>query len=274
MRLKNVFTLILACLAILSLSSSECLAGPFGDGITFKKSKSKKFRKFVKVKKAKKNQEFSKVEATEKVENTVEIHSTPEKLIVRENTVIFAPKSELAEIKTLPVDSRMELKKVDEVKTVSTLIRPSIAYVSPLSKIGVKDINSKDVLSKKELRQLRKQIRKNKRDSKDVNAASEKAAAIVGYIGPLGWLISYLAMHEEGNEFSAFHLRQSLGIIVTGIAFSIIAIVPILGWIIAIIGSLTLLVLWLIALVGAINGTQKPVPLFGNMYQKWFNGIN
>lgn len=136
-----------------------------------------------------------------------------------------------------------------------------------------------ETLSKKEAKKIAKKQKKAERLMKKlekIKARSDdggKVAAIVGYLGLIGFLISLLAIHEKGEELSAFHLRQSLGLTVVGLALGVIAIIPILGWIVAGVGGLLLLIAWIISLVGAINGTTKPVFLLGNQFQKWFSGI-
>ncbi|MEN0049948.1 MAG: hypothetical protein AAF806_22995 [Bacteroidota bacterium] len=135
------------------------------------------------------------------------------------------------------------------------------------------------MLSKKEAKKLAKKQKRAERFMKKlekIKARSEdggKVAAIVGYLGLIGFLISLLAIHEKGEEFSAFHLRQSLGLTIVGVALGVIGIIPILGWIVAGVGILLVFIAWIIGLVGAINGTTKPVFLLGNQFQKWFSGI-
>jgi len=81
-------------------------------------------------------------------------------------------------------------------------------------------------------------------------------------------------MHKKGNAFSAFHLRQSLGIYLIGVILGVIAIVPIIGWIIAAVGVLLLFINWIIGIIGAASGSTKPVFLFGKAFQNWFKNIN
>jgi uncharacterized membrane protein len=78
---------------------------------------------------------------------------------------------------------------------------------------------------------------------------------------------------RKKNSFASYHIRQSLGLGVTGLALSIINIIPILGWIISILGSILLIVLWVIGLMGAINGQEKPVPILGEKFQEWFKSL-
>jgi uncharacterized membrane protein len=46
---------------------------------------------------------------------------------------------------------------------------------------------------------------------------------------------------------------------------------------IGLIGTLTFvatIVFWILSLVGALSGEQKPIPVFGEMFQQWFKGLS
>jgi uncharacterized membrane protein len=80
-------------------------------------------------------------------------------------------------------------------------------------------------------------------------------------------------MHMNNKtRVGAFHLRQTLGLVVTGVAGGICAMVPILGWIVWIVVTLGLIVLWLLGLLSALRGDMRPVPILGEHYQRWFAG--
>lgn len=79
--------------------------------------------------------------------------------------------------------------------------------------------------------------------------------------------------NDKKNAFASFYIRQTLGIGLTGLALSVLNVVPILGWIISIFGSIFLFILWVISLIGAISGKEKVVPLLGVKYQEWLAGI-
>ncbi|MCG2431745.1 DUF4870 domain-containing protein [Aequorivita xiaoshiensis] len=100
-----------------------------------------------------------------------------------------------------------------------------------------------------------------------------KTIAIIAYITIFGLLIAFLMNNDKKNSFASYHLRQSLGLGLTGIVLSIINIVPILGWIVSFLGSIFLIVLWVIGLMGALNGSEKPVPFLGKKYQEWFKSL-
>lgn len=100
-----------------------------------------------------------------------------------------------------------------------------------------------------------------------------KTIAIIAYITIFGLLIAFIMNNDKKNSFAAYHLRQSLGLGATGLALSVINVIPILGWIVSILGSIFLIVLWVIGLMGALNGKEKPVPILGEKYQEWFKNI-
>ncbi|MEL7121481.1 MAG: hypothetical protein AAFO07_18685 [Bacteroidota bacterium] len=92
-----------------------------------------------------------------------------------------------------------------------------------------------------------------------------KMVGIVAYITLIGWVIALLLNNSSKSEFASFHIRQALGLIL----MSFVSFIPVLGWIIA-IGAF---ILWIVALIGAIQGKQEPVPIVGQYFQEWFKSI-
>lgn len=101
----------------------------------------------------------------------------------------------------------------------------------------------------------------------------DKAIGIIAYITVIGLIIAFILNMEKKNAFGSYHIRQALGIAVSGVAISFIAIVPVIGWILAVIGSLLILVMWVIGIVNAISGNMKPVPVLGDKFNEWFQGV-
>lgn len=79
--------------------------------------------------------------------------------------------------------------------------------------------------------------------------------------------------NEKKNAFASYHIRQSLGIMLTGLALGIVGVIPILGWIVSILGFIFVVVLWIMGIISAVNEKAAPVPLLGPKYQEWFKGI-
>lgn len=100
-----------------------------------------------------------------------------------------------------------------------------------------------------------------------------KGIAVIAYLTLIGLIVAFVMNNDRKNSFAAFHIRQMLGLSVTGMALMIINVIPILGWLVSILGSVIMLVLWIIGLINAANGKEEPIPVLGEHYKKWFKGI-
>lgn len=112
--------------------------------------------------------------------------------------------------------------------------------------------------------------------SPSLNSATtdDKTIAIVSYLTLIGFIVAVIMHGSKKTRLGAFHLRQSLGLMLTSIAVAmgatVCAFVPFIGWLIAFAAWISILVLWVLGLVAAINGQQKPMPVLGVHFQKWF----
>lgn len=100
-----------------------------------------------------------------------------------------------------------------------------------------------------------------------------KNIAIISYITIIGLIIAFVMNSDKKDPFATYHIRQSLGLALTGLAIGVVGMIPILGWIISVVGTLLLIYLWIMGLMNAINGKQKPVPWLGEKYAEWFKNI-
>ena len=110
-------------------------------------------------------------------------------------------------------------------------------------------------------------------------AGEDRTVAILSYVTIIGFIVAIVIHSSKKTELGAFHLRQVLGLIVTGVAFGVCAMVmvfiPIIGWIAIIAGWCTMLVFVVMGFISAVTGQKKPVPLLGEKYQQWFaNAFN
>lgn len=99
-----------------------------------------------------------------------------------------------------------------------------------------------------------------------MNAIDGRTIAIIAYLTLIGWVIALVLHLGNKTSLGACHLRQMLGLMLTALVFSII---PVIGWML----SLVLLAFWVLGLVTAIRGEQKPLPLIGDLYQQAFRVI-
>lgn len=100
-----------------------------------------------------------------------------------------------------------------------------------------------------------------------------KTIAIISYLTIIGLIIAFVMNNDKKNQFASFHIRQMVGLALTSIVISFVGVIPFLGWIIAILGSLFILFLWVSGLLNALNGKAKLLPILGKKYEEWFKGI-
>ncbi|MEZ5037762.1 MAG: hypothetical protein R2760_09790 [Chitinophagales bacterium] len=100
-----------------------------------------------------------------------------------------------------------------------------------------------------------------------------KTAAVVTYLTLIGLIIAFIINKDKKSIFATFHIKQSIGLTLTGFVLSIIERFLHNGFILGVL-SLGLFILWLIGLINAIRKKQEPVPLFGEKYNEWFKDLD
>ena len=92
---------------------------------------------------------------------------------------------------------------------------------------------------------------------------SLKAIAAIAYLGILFFVP--IITHPK-SEFAMFHANQGLLLLLAGIIVSVVgSVIPVLGWfVIAPIGGIFILVLFILGLINALQGKMKRLPLIGN----------
>ncbi|MBD0779275.1 hypothetical protein HPE56_15855 [Maribacter sp. ANRC-HE7] len=110
-------------------------------------------------------------------------------------------------------------------------------------------------------------------ENKTAVVSEGKNIAIIAYITIIGLIIAFVMNNDKKDAFAAYHIKQSLGLAATAVALGIIGIIPILGWIINILGILVLLYMWIIGLMNAFNEKENPVPFLGEKFEIWFKNI-
>lgn len=87
-----------------------------------------------------------------------------------------------------------------------------------------------------------------------------KVMALLAYII---FLIPLLAAKD--SKFARFHTNQGIILVIGAVIASIIAAIPIIGWIIAPILSVIITVLAIIGIINAAGGKAKELPLVGKI---------
>lgn len=100
-----------------------------------------------------------------------------------------------------------------------------------------------------------------------------KNIAVISYITIIGLIVAFVMNNDKKYPFARYHISQSLGLALTGLVLGIVAMIPILGWIIYILGFFVIVYMWIMGLLNAVNKVEKPVPIMGKHYEKWFANI-
>ncbi len=108
-----------------------------------------------------------------------------------------------------------------------------------------------------------------------------KTVAVLSYLTLIGWIVAFILHSSNKTALGAFHLRQTLMLfIVTTVGFMVaplIAVVPLLGWLVSGLLWISLVVggfaLWVLGLISAVNGEQKPLPAIGEKAQEIFKDL-
>ncbi len=87
-----------------------------------------------------------------------------------------------------------------------------------------------------------------------------KLNAVLSYLGIL-IIVPLLSDEAKKSTFAKFHLNQGLVLLIAGFVGSFIFWIPLIGWIVAVV----FFVIWLIGIIGAIQGEMKRVPILGNI---------
>lgn len=92
--------------------------------------------------------------------------------------------------------------------------------------------------------------------------SNKKLYCILAYIGIL-WLIGLIQLPKD--EDVKFHVNQGIVLSIAMVALSIIAVIPVIGWIVSAVGWIGILVLAIMGIIAANNGERKELPLIGKI---------
>ena len=99
-----------------------------------------------------------------------------------------------------------------------------------------------------------------------------KTLALLSYITFVGTIVAFILNQNKHNPFTAFHIRQAIGLALLYFAIDLVGGMLHLGWITRIL-SIGVFVLYVIGLIAAAQGEQKTVPFLGDYFQDWFKNL-
>lgn len=97
---------------------------------------------------------------------------------------------------------------------------------------------------------------------------SDNSAGALAYVTVIPAIVFLVAEPYNKNSYIKFHAWQSIFLSIAWFAISVIAIIPILGWLIFALGSIALMIAWVICLINALQGKRFKLPFIGNLAEK------
>jgi uncharacterized membrane protein len=97
---------------------------------------------------------------------------------------------------------------------------------------------------------------------------SDTAAGALAYVTIIPAIIFLVMAPYNTKPFVKFHAFQCLGLAVIWFCLGIIGIIPILGWAVLALGSLALLVTWILCIVKASQGGALKLPVISDFASK------
>jgi uncharacterized membrane protein len=99
-----------------------------------------------------------------------------------------------------------------------------------------------------------------------VGGLSENTAAALCYVTIIPAIIFLLLEPYNRSAFVRFNAIQCLGLfVVSFVAHFILAIIPVIGWLLVLPLSLAVIVLWFICVLKAVKGQWYKLPVIGDL---------
>jgi len=96
-----------------------------------------------------------------------------------------------------------------------------------------------------------------------------KLLAAIGYIIGIVALIAILIEPYKNEKFVRHHAIQALGLWVFGVVLSIVAAIPVVGWIIGAVGGIALFVIAIMGAIKSFQGEWWEVPLIYGIVKQY-----
>lgn len=97
---------------------------------------------------------------------------------------------------------------------------------------------------------------------------SDNAAGALAYVTVIPAIIFLIVEPYNKNSYIKFHAWQNIFLCIAWFAIGIIGVIPILGWLIFAVGSIALMIAWVLCLVNALQGKRFKLPFIGDLAEK------
>ena len=89
-------------------------------------------------------------------------------------------------------------------------------------------------------------------------------------MGVLAYILFFVPLltDAKNDPFVKYHVKQGLVLFISSIIVGIVGWIPVIGWIMPLL-SLVLFIIFIIGIMNAVGGKQKPLPLIGQFADKF-----
>lgn len=106
-----------------------------------------------------------------------------------------------------------------------------------------------------------------KKEATKEDIEKNKAIAAISYIPPL-FLVPLLTAAKD-SPYAHFHAKQGFVLFLGEIILGVVMMIPILGWVIGILGYLLLVIFIIVGLANSLSGKMDKLPLVGDLADKF-----
>lgn len=101
-------------------------------------------------------------------------------------------------------------------------------------------------------------------------ASTKEAKALNTGMAVVAYILFFVPLltEDKNDPFVKYHVKQGLVLFIAAVANMIFAMVPFIGWMLAPLISIGLLILVIVGILNAVNGEQKPLPVLGQYADK------
>lgn len=93
-------------------------------------------------------------------------------------------------------------------------------------------------------------------------AEQGKIISIIGYFGIL-FLVPLIA--GKDNKFALYHANQALLLFLLSVVASILAVIPLIGWLITLVVRIFTLICIVLGILNVVHLEARPLPIIGNL---------
>lgn len=94
------------------------------------------------------------------------------------------------------------------------------------------------------------------------DALRNRGLGILCYIGPL---FLFPLLTRKNSAFIRYHANQGLSLFIAEIVINLCYSIPVMGWLVGLVGGILALAAFLSGVLNAANGRMRPIPFFGGL---------